>query len=482
MGGGPAPGPAERRPTLRPSSRRRTVLVAVLTLAGLSLLVPVVPGVVRRPARAQVSPTQPDVIVILTDDQRSDTMRFMPFISGFFRTDFVNGFITNPVCCPARTAIMTGTYSYTNGVWTNDPPWGGWPQFQAHGWADRSIATALQSAGYATGLFGKFLNAWDDTLPSGWTRFSAHAAAGLHGWGTPYYNYTLRNGDGSYEDHGGAPQDYAGDVLTTKAVDFIAAYPNQPHFTYLALNAPHSVSGSKPPVPGPGFENLPVQPFADTPNFLEADVSDKPLYVQESKTRTLAEYRRWNKRYARSLMTTDAEIRDLVGAQEARDPGLHHTDVFLLSDNGLLIGNHRRLGKSVPYEEAIHVPFLARGDGFPTGTVKDLVSNVDIVPTILELTGASATWGVEGESLLAPTDRRYVLIQGAARSHGYCGVRLHSQMIVRYRSGEWEYYNLVRDPYELRNRPDSPAALRLMPLATAACEGKLPPAWPRPSL
>jgi N-acetylglucosamine-6-sulfatase len=154
-----------------------------------------------------------------------------------------------------------------------------------------------------------------------------------------------------------------------------------------------------------------------------------------------------------AMWLTDAEFHELVDAQEARDPGLHHTDFFFLADNGLLIGNHRRLGKSVPYEESIHVPFLVRGDAFPTGEVKDMVTNVDLLPTILDLSGATAPWGLEGESLLHPSDRRYVLIQGAARSHGYCGIRLHHKMIVRYRSGEWEFYDLHKDPYELENRP-----------------------------
>ena len=457
------------------SEPHTTIRARIVIIALAAFLAPIL----ARPVDARAATKQPDIILIITDDQRSDTMRYLPFTSSFFGTVFENAFITNPTCCPSRTAIMTGTYSYTNGVWTNEARNGGWPQFQAHGWADRSVATVLQDGGYVTGLFGKFLNAWDDTIPSGWDRFAGHAAAGLHGADSPYYDYTLRHEDGSYEDFGHEPEDYSGDVLTEQAIAFMDDEPYAPHFTYLSLNAPHSANGSTPPVPGPPEAATPVEPFSFTPNFLEADISDKPAYIGGSEEEPRAYYRRWNEAYARSLMSVDRNVRGLVEAQMARDPGLENTLFLFIGDNGLEIGNHRRLGKAVPYEESIHVPLLAQGYGMVPGTVDDLVTNVDVLPTILQAAGLTAPWAIEGTSLYAPEHRRYVLIEGAAPAHSFCGVRMRHSKLVRYGSGEWEYYNLRSDPYELSSKPGAARARALRAVAREACSGRLPPDWPR---
>ena len=460
------------------SEPHTTIRARIVIIALAAFLAPIL----ARPVDARAATKQPDIILIVTDDQRSDTMRFMPFTSSFFGTVFENAFVTNPTCCPSRTTIMTGTYSYTNGVWNNKARYGGWPQFQAHGWADRSVATVLQDGGYITGLFGKFLNAWDDTIPSGWDRFAGHAAAGLRGADSPYYDYTLRYDDGSYEDFGHEPEDYSGDVLTEQAIAFMDVAPYAPHFTYLSFNAPHSASGPTPPVPGPTEATTPVAPFSFTPNFMEPDITDKPAYIggSEDEPRAVSYYRHWNKAYARSLMSVDRNVRDLVEAQMARDPGLDDTLFLFIGDNGLEIGNHQWLGKAVPYEESIHVPLLAQGYGMVPGTVDDLVTNVDVLPTILHAAGGlTAPWAIEGTSLFAPTHRRYVLIEGAADAHAFCGVRMRHSKLVRYGSGEWEYYNLRTDPYELSSKPGAARARALRAVAREACSGRLPPGWPR---
>lgn len=126
---------------------------------------------------------------------------------------------------------------------------------------------------------------------------------------------------------------------------------------------------------------------------------------------------------------------------------------------------------------------MARYDGIAAGTVRDIVMNVDIAPTIVEATGiTSAPWTIEGESLFAPTHRPWAFIEGALPRHSFCGIANPDWKIVRYASGEWEVYDLRDDPYELDNRPEASFAVALKATATAACEGKLPPLWPRTSL
>ena len=138
---------------------------------------------------------------------------------------------------------------------------------------------------------------------------------------------------------------------------------------------------------------------------MEPDISDKPAYIGEpdDEPRAVSYYRHWNKAYARSLMSVDRNVRELVEAQMARDPGLDDTLFLFIGDNGLEIGNHRRLGKAVPYEESIHVPLLAQGYGMVPGTVDDLVTNVDVLPTILQAAGGlTAPWDDRGHVAVCP--------------------------------------------------------------------------------
>jgi arylsulfatase A-like enzyme len=97
---------------------------------------------------------RPNVVLILTDDQRFDSLYAMPTV----RRDliargvrFTKTIVSNSLCCPSRTAIQTGSYSHTNGVWTNVwtpwSPYGAWPAFKAAGDERGTIAVALDRAG-----------------------------------------------------------------------------------------------------------------------------------------------------------------------------------------------------------------------------------------------------------------------------------------------------------------------------------------------
>src|SRR5262249_45693574 len=79
---------------------------------------------------------------------------------------------------------------------------------------------------------------------------------------------------------------------------------------------------------------------------------------------------------------------------------LDDTIIIYTSDNGFLFGQHGRLGKSVPYEEAIKVPLVIRGPGIPENqTPGQLLTNLDVLATIVELAGASPGATLDGHSL-----------------------------------------------------------------------------------
>jgi N-acetylglucosamine-6-sulfatase len=223
-------------------------------LAAIALVAVVGSGGSAEPAAsgAHAGQDRPNIILILTDDQRWDTLSAMPNVQRLLAghgVTFANSFVVNPLCCPSRSSILTGNYSHTTHVYKNLPPDGG---FQTFGTQDRStIATWLEAAGYRTALVGKYLNGYAHTsyIPPGWDRWVAYTS------GTDYYDYTL-NVDGERVSHGHAPSDYSTDVLADYAVDFVRD-TSSPFFLYFAPNAPHQPAFPEPGAPDQ-FANLPL--------------------------------------------------------------------------------------------------------------------------------------------------------------------------------------------------------------------------------
>jgi len=443
-------------------------------------------------ARVSAATRKPDIILILTDDQRWDTMRYMAWTHRLLPIDYANAFVSNPMCCPSRSTILTGLYSHDNGVWTNkSSSLGGWPAFQT--WEEGggiSIAAALNNAGYRTGLFGKFLNGWDGTVPSGWDEFAGvDQEVNPKGLDRPYYNYALagiHDGHTFVQTYGAAPSDYSTTVLSARAENFIATAPSdRPLFLYYAPDAPHSTDGGgtpQPPIPAPGDLDAPVTLPPEAPDVNEADVSDKPTYIKERPKIPESFLIDWRTAVARSLLAVDRSVHRLISAQEVRDPGLQNTIIIFASDNGLNTGAHRWMPKGVPYDESIRVPMRMYVPGQPTQRITRLVDNLDIAPTLADAADVTFRTNGDGRSLLSTATRFYFVIEGGVGTgHPFCGIRSAERMYVKYKTGETEFYNLNRDPYELRNVPNAPGASRFYALASKECS-PLPPGWPRPTL
>jgi arylsulfatase A-like enzyme len=141
-----------------------------------------------------------------------------------------------------------------------------------------------------------------------------------------------------------------------------------------------------------------------------------------------------------------------------------------MSDNGFLWGEHRLFGKELPYEESIRVPIVMRYDPLTSDARTDsrMALNLDIAPTFADVAGVAAP-GVEGTSLLPllagrrPPWRTDFLVEHAKGSSdipSYCEVRsLHSAYVL-YADGETEFYDLVRDPFEMTNIAAEPSQRR----------------------
>jgi N-acetylglucosamine-6-sulfatase len=424
-------------------------LAAAVALVALALATP-----------AQAQP--PNIILIVTDDQRFDTLRYMPTVSRELvgkGVSFSNAFVVNPLCCPSRASILTGQYSHTNGVWQNSGTHGGFPAFAD----DSTLPTWLDDAGYETMLVGKYIHGYRAPLvrptyvPPGWDRWRAY-------FGTlSYYGYRLTDGR-ELRRYGYGAGAYATDVLARHAVSFLRESGPHPFFLYFAPFAPHqSPRFSVPPAPR-HVNAFAGHPYKRLPSVNEADMSDKPAHIRRRKPYPRAKLTELREEQLEALLAVDDAVAGMLTALE--DTGkLADTMVVFTTDNGNLWGEHRWAGKRLPYEESIRVPLVIRYDrlGVPARVERRAALNIDLAPTIAAAAGVTVSRR-DGRSLLP-------LLGGGAAAWrnqfqieyhdppffpSYCGFRSRRWKYVQYGNGEEELYNLLRDRYELRNLAEAP--------------------------
>jgi N-acetylglucosamine-6-sulfatase len=412
--------------------------------------------------------TTPNIVLALIDDGRYDDLSTMPQVRrliGDAGVSFSHFYAPFPLCCPARATLLTGQYPHNHGVLSNVAPTGGFPEFDD----DSTLATWLDPT-YRTGLIGKYFNGYAPPYePPGWDE-----------WVVPkgMYDYA---GSSWYIDkgHGGSYQSIPGyrtDTMGALAADFIArnAPSSEPFFLYTSIVAPHAGSPTDPdditgyptpyvkPVYRDVFEGL----ANSDPSFNEADISDKPLKPSLLTSAEITGLTEENSQRRESELSVDDSVVRIMEALNTSGE-LANTYVMFMSDNGLLLGEHRlRGGKVVPYEVANHVPFMVRGPGIRAGmTIADLTGQVDFAPTVLAMAQLAIPTSVDGFSLLSKLrdprtvlNRRGVVIEATdVKSSAdplpwlYHGVVSGQWKYVERASGAKELYDLVADPYELSN-------------------------------
>lgn len=378
----------------------------------------------------------PNVVLIVTDDQRVGTLspERTPAIWRLLRergVRFTDANVPTSLCCPSRASILTGLYSHSHGVWTNGAVFGGWNVFSGNGMEERTIAVALDDAGYRTALLGKYLNGSKGGSPVGWDVYREVGAG-----------YRVNNR-------------YATDYLRDRATGFIRSTPRGvPFFLYFSPFAPHA-----PAVPARRhalrFERL--GPAKLPPSFTEL-MADKPPWLRGRGTVSLAKYLGTLRRKARSMLAVDEAVAAIVG-ELRRSDRLGNTLIVFMSDNGILLGEHRlRTVKGLPYRMATRIPMLARFDGrLPAGRDDGrLVLNVDVPTTIAAAAGVP--FRTEGINLLSVESRLGFVLEGKGPSTkkvvapSYCGYRSKRYMYAYYQGGFEELYDYRLDPHELANR------------------------------
>ena len=423
------------------------------------------------PAGVESSP--PNVLLIVTDDQRRDAIGFAG--NEILRTPemdalaadgvwFANAFVTTPICAASRASILTGCWERAHTYTFQRPPLG-------MEYVRASYPALLRRAGYRTGFVGKF-----------GVKVDEGAAAEMFD--------VFRPTSQPYLKEGRAEGRHLTDINTDRAIEFLeGCTPGQPFCLSLSYWAPHAEDDNPdqyvwPPAFDGMYEDLdiPPPPTSD-PAFFDA----LPEFLRESLNRERWHWRfdtpekqaRMTRGYYRMISAVDAGIGRLRDALDAR--GLaDNTVVILIGDNGYFLGERGYAGKWTMHDLSTRVPLIVHDPrpGARHGwTVDDFALNVDLAPTILALAGVPAPPAMQGRSLRpllagrTPSDWRDEVFtehlwdfDPIPRTEA---VRTRRWKYIRYLDHpEYEeLYDLERDPREERNLAgDAAHAARLAEL------------------
>jgi arylsulfatase A-like enzyme len=402
---------------------------------------------------------KPNVLFILSDDQRFDTIGALgnPLISTpnldalcDRGVAFRQSFCTTPICTPARAEILTGCQSFANEV-----PWFGMPINPEL----TLLPECFHDAGYHTIHVGKWHN---DGHPrdKGYdvTRRVAYMD-NLNDYQT--FGHTMRFAEESVEVEG-----HATELFTEAALEELNRAPeDKPWFCYLSYTAPHDPHDSPEPFasmydPGtmpllPNF--MPEHPFDNGDMLIRDELLENSPREQEAM-------RRYRARYYGIISHMDHHIGRVI--EQLRQTGaLENTIVVFTGDQGLAIGSHGLLGKENMYDHSISAPLIISGPGVPAGgRSQALVHHVDLYPTLCELTGVERPESAADGFSLAPLLRGE---QESVRDSVFCqfyspdyigGPMRYTQRALRTERwkltwypliGRYQLFDLQQDPNEL---------------------------------
>jgi N-acetylglucosamine-6-sulfatase len=484
--------------------RRAALAFAAITALALTIAASLTGSAEK--AGAQTA-SRPNIVVITTDDQTLASLNAttMPNVMQLLAgqgTTFTDAVATTPLCCPSRASWLTGQYPHNHGARSNNPGYGNLKD------PANVLPAWLQGAGYRTAHVGKFLNGYESSVPN-----RAQPAPGWNEWHTTleprrYYDYEMSlNGNVAY--FGKRDDNYVTRVLNRIAVNLIQRYASgsQPLYLHLDHFAPHNGQPdrtkrcAKAPVPDQLDKSLFLtDPLPRPPSFNEADMSDKPSFMQRRSPLTSTQIADIERRYRcerASLRAVDRGVGQIYQALSAAG-ALERTLLIFTGDNGWYYGEHRLDGgKTLAYEEAARVQLIMRAPpelyGPAVSEVGKAVGNIDLAPTVLEAAGATPCVSstqcrvLDGRSLLGLVqgdtagwpEARGILLEfqkgtdtaAETKTCAYEGLRVASQLYLVHTSvpgtdsrlclpaNEVEHYDLVADPYQLDNRypPDSSA-------------------------
>ena len=371
----------------------------------------------------------PNVLFLYTDEQRYNTLACygneqiqMPNLNRFAETAtvFDQAYVTQPVCTPSRSTLLTGLYPHTNGCLHNNIP------LPAH---IPCLPEMIQGGDYATGHHGKWhlgdeifsQHGFDDWVSS------EDGYAQYYGPGrdrearSSYHHYLVDQGftpqDGSAFARGEAarlPEAHGKPAfLAREASRFLRENRDRPFMLFVNFLEPHM------PFYGPRDGQYDPSQVPLPPNFYDVPTLAQPAKVLAryyahrepggGALRTEAEWRDLIARYWGLCSLVDTHMGTILDTLE--ELGLaENTIVVYTSDHGDMMGSHQLVAKGVMYQESVRVPLLIRYPGQRRGhRVTGPISQVDVVPTLLDLMGQAIPAEVQGQS-------RRASVEGEARS------------------------------------------------------------------
>jgi len=380
-------------------------------------------------------PPKPNVMFLLTDDQRPDTISALgnPRIvtpnldelatKGFVLSNAYNlGSNVPAVCSPSRNMILSGrAYFRWEGRFAPPEP--------------ANLADSMRNFGYETYHHGK----------------KGNTAEEIH----KRFEHSI------YLDPKSRFEGRPGQDIVNAAIDFLSNRSNErPFFLYLAFASPHDprlaeerymdmYPAESMPLPA---DYLPVHPFDNGEMLIRDELLEDWPRTEDAIRKHLREY------YA-VITALDEEIGRLV--TYLKENGIYeNTYIIFSSDQGLAIGSHGLMGKQNLYEHSAKSPLIIAGPDIQPRRSDALVYLLDIYPTILSLVGAPPETGLDGESLApvlyhqAERARKslflsYKDVQRAIRDERY-------KLIVYPKNGTKQLFDLEADPHELNNLAENP--------------------------
>lgn len=416
------------------------------------------------------SSSRPNIIFILIDDLRWDALGCMghpiaktPNIDRIANEGalFKNFFVSIPLCSPSRSSFLTGQYAHKTGVINNGD----------HNTLSHQLVTfpkLLHDAGYETAYVGKWHMGNDDSPRPGFDRWVSFKGQGV-------YDNPMINVDGKASKVDG----YMTDILNEHALNFVKQKHDKPFVLYLAHKSVHG-----PATPAERHKSLYAGATLKEPPSVNDDREGKPaltrkLENEKPNSESQPQKRRQGQKaegsmhkQLRCLASVDEGVGEIFKALEDSKQ-LDSTMIVFTSDNGFFWGEHGLGDKRWAYDESIRDPLLVRFPKLLKAGVKldQLVLNIDIAPTVLDLAGAPIPKTIQGRSLLPlfknpKADWRnsilteYFQEKSFQRTPTWQSARTDRWKLIHYTEleGMDELYDLKADPYEMKNLIKEPGA------------------------